>query len=360
LKTLSDAINEGDNDFNTQVLKSVQYVYTLKGAAFSKFQQIVKRETKLTKLDLIELSKVHFSSAISARLSDAIVGFLAEKEGIQFEAISRVQKNLIHPNDIAHKELIYGPSEKSQLPLVAQALEVDAFISLQQRLEARALPKGISVLLHGSPGTGKTETVYQLAKKTQRCVYKVDISETKSMWFGESQKLIKRVFDTYEQLVKSEKNTPILLFNEADGLISKRKDVGNSAVADTENAIQNILLEELERFNGIFFATTNFVQNMDDAFERRFLFKVKFEKPDSESLTQIWQHKLPILLPKQAAQLARTFAFSGGEIDNIVRKVLMHELLQDETVSFEQVLEFSRQEKWSKQTVGKMGFGSHL
>lgn len=356
LKTLCDVIDEGDNDYNTSIFRSIREFYPIKGIAFFQYQKIIKKESKLTKLGLIEVSKEHFSNEIKARLSDEIILFLAEHENMNFGYASSEKKEFLSFSKIATKELWYGESIKAQIQMIEKALDPRAFRSLQERLEAKALPKGVSVLLHGAPGTGKTETVYQLAQRTQRNIYKVDISETKSMWFGESQKLIKKVFDTYEHLRKTEQNTPILLFNEADGLISKRKDNNRSAVADTENAIQNILLDELERFNGIFFATTNFVQNMDEAFERRFLFKVKFEKPSVEGLRFIWQHKLPELSEAEVKQLAQLFAFSGGEIDNIVRKIHMHELLQGVAITFDDILQYAQQEKWHKQSTVKMGF----
>ena len=95
-----------------------------------------------------------------------------------------------------------------------------------------------------------------------------------------------------------------MLFNEADAIIGKRKSAGSTSTSDTENAIQNILLEELENFDGILFATSNLVDNLDAAFERRFLFKIKFDTPSPENATKIWQFKLPILNKKEAIQLA--------------------------------------------------------
>ena len=223
-------------------------------------------------------------------------------------------------------------------------------------MEERNLPKGMAVLLHGLPGTGKTETVYQLAKKTHRNIYKVDISETKSMWFGESQKLIKKVFNDYHQMMKTESNCPILLFNEADGIISKRKELGNSNTAETENAIQNIILEEMENFEGILFATTNLVKNMDAAFERRFLFKVQFDQPSLENAAKIWKNKLSFLTDDEARRLAERFPFSGGEIENITRKCFMHELLNNTSCTFYEVMHFCGQEKWSNTDKRKIGF----
>ena len=113
---------------------------------------------------------------------------------------------------------------------------------------------------------------------------------------------------------------PILLFNECDAFFSKRKDVNSSNTAQVENSIQNIILEEMENLNGILIATTNLVDNLDPAFERRFLFKIHFENPSVEAKKAIWRYKLPWLTPDKASQLAESYNLSGGEIDNIVRK----------------------------------------
>ena len=156
----------------------------------------------------------------------------------------------------------------------------------------------------------------------------VDISATKTCWFGESEKLIKEVFENYRRLCGQSKMKPILLFNEADAVFSKRKDANSSNVAQTENAIQNIILEEMERLDGILIATTNMADNLDKAFERRFLFKIRFDKPNLEAKSGIWLDKLPALRETEARQLASRFDLSGGEIDNVVRKATMEEILQ--------------------------------
>ena len=82
----------------------------------------------------------------------------------------------------------------------------------------------------------------------------VDISETKSMWYGESEKRIKKIFDTYRGYLKTCDIAPILLFNEADAVIGKRKEAGQGSIDQTENAIQNILLQEMENLEGIMIA----------------------------------------------------------------------------------------------------------
>jgi AAA+ superfamily predicted ATPase len=116
----------------------------------------------------------------------------------------------------------------------------------------------------------------------------------------------------YRTLLKKDTLYPILVFNEADAVFDKRKDIGQSGVGQTENAIQNIILQELEDFEGILIATTNMTQNFDKAFERRFLYKILFNKPDEATRAKIWEDKIPGLLPQQAAILAKKYNISGG------------------------------------------------
>jgi SpoVK/Ycf46/Vps4 family AAA+-type ATPase len=99
--------------------------------------------------------------------------------------------------------------------------------------------------------------------------------------FGESEKKIKEIFDQYRDYAENSEIAPILLFNEADAVIGKRMEfTGDSrAVDQTENAIQNIILQEIENLKGILIATTNLTENMDNAFERRFLYKIEFSNP---------------------------------------------------------------------------------
>lgn len=112
---------------------------------------------------------------------------------------------------------------------------------------------GITAIFFGQPGTGKTELALQLAKKTHRNLMMVDLSETQIMWYGESEKRVKGIFDNYRELLKSHTPEPILFINEADGLLSQRLEIARSSysVSHTQNRIQNILLQELEKFKGI-------------------------------------------------------------------------------------------------------------
>ena len=197
---------------------------------------------------------------------------------------------------------------------------------------------------NGGPGTGKTETVYQIARSCGRDLFIVDVSQVKSCWVGESEKNIKDVFDKYRQAVKAGGEVPILLFNEADAIFGIRAEGAERAVEKMENSIQNIILQEMEDLDGILIATTNLTTNLDKAFERRFLYKVRFDKPSIEARVSIWRSMIPELSEAEATQLAAEFEFSGGQIENVARKREVSSIIGLSEPSFEQVHEFCTEE----------------
>lgn len=112
------------------------------------------------------------------------------------------------------------------------------------------------------------------------------------------------------------------------------------AVDKIENRIQNLLLQALEDFEGVFIATTNLTNNMDSAFERRFLYKINFQVPDPETRAKIWQSMIPDLGRGEAMILASQYEFSGGQIDNVAKKRDIDEALFDEKPTLEQMLNY--------------------
>ena len=178
----------------------------------------------------------------------------------------------------------------------------------------------------------KPEEVYQLARMTRRDVMMVDLSQVRSKWFGESEKKVKQIFDDYAAARKACDTEPILFINEADGLLSRRIDLGasNESTDRVTNTMQNVLLQALESFEGILIATTNLTGNLDRAYERRFTFRLNFPRPDKHTRAAIWKEKLPQLSDDEAAQLGERFEISGGEIDNQVRQVLLRKVLRRE------------------------------
>jgi AAA+ superfamily predicted ATPase len=325
------------------ISRALQGIYSSQTQRLNYMQKLVLGENILLKDQLIEMEEADFFNDIEVKLSESSHALLSES-GIKLLQNKKKKDNIIQPLDIAKKELIFDPSEMKQLFVLKDLLHEDKFKETQTRLSEKGLPKGIIVLLHGAPGTGKTEIVKQLAIDTNREIMKVEISQSKSMWFGESEKIIKRIFTDYKAFAKESKQTPILLFNEADAILSKRNAAGSSNVAQTENAIQNILLEEFENFEGILIATTNLASNLDTAFERRFLYKVQFQKPSVNIRAKIWKLKLPLLEEVECQLLAEKFDFSGGQIDNIIRKNEIQEIVHGTVTNYENVLSFCKEE----------------
>lgn len=240
---------------------------------------------------------------------------------------SRPKGGMLSFESIKTKQLFYNDKERKQVEELASLLDEKNFQGIRDRLKETNFRSGFACLFYGAPGTGKTETVLQIARKTGRDLIQVNISEIKSMWVGESEKNIKSIFDDYRKMVKQSAKTPILLFNEADAIIGKRMVGAEKAVDKLENNIQNIILQEIEQLDGILIATTNLAENMDKAFERRFLYKVKFEKPDLQCRLQIWQTMIPFLNDADASFLAARYDFCGGEIENIARHYTIQSIL---------------------------------
>ena len=243
---------------------------------------------------------------------------------------AKEDKNLLKYSSLAPKRMFYNASEQKQVDTLTSLLMQENFSRIQTRLKENGMRTGFACLFHGGPGTGKTETVYQIARLTERNILQVNVSEIKSMWVGESEKNIKALFDRYRSLVEKEGKAPILFFNEADAIIGKRQEGAERAVEKMENSIQNIILQEMENLTGIMIATTNLTQNMDKAFERRFLYKIQFDKPSVEARQSIWESMLPDISKEEARMLATQYGFSGGQIENISRKRSVEKILYGE------------------------------
>lgn len=297
---------------------------------------------------LAELGEQSFFGSVMVNLTDEGLELFLGEDADKFKKKDKTN-DLLSVDKIKAKNLYYSDALDKEISFIRSSIQPDTFTLLQQRLEEQALPKGVAAIFYGSPGTGKTETVYQLAKASGRDVMQVDISQMKTCWYGESQKLVKGVFAKYERLCRKAKILPILLFNEADAIFGKRHENAGSSVDQTENAIQNIILEQMEKQKGIIIATTNLEGSLDPAFERRFLFKVKFERPGMEAKKRIWMDKLNGLDENTAEYLAENYNLSGGEIDNVVRKVTMNRVLTGEDYSLDYLKELCSQEKFTKQ-----------
>lgn len=267
------------------------------------------------------------------------------------------RSNLTRHEDITPKTLYYNDNVTKQVNQLQSLLGKERMARVQQRLKEKGMRTGFTCLFYGGPGTGKTETAQQLARLTGRDIMLVDVPNVRSKWVGETEKNIKEIFDRYKRLAKNNDIAPILLFNEADAVLNKRAEGATGSVDKMENAMQNIILQEMEQLDGIMIATTNLTGSLDSAFERRFLYKIEFEKPTPNESRHIWKAMLPELTDDEALSLAKSYDFSGGQIENIARKQLIDNVLSEsDSMNIEAIHEACKSESLSKHTAKRIGF----
>ena len=265
--------------------------------------------------------------------------------------------DVLKPESLMPKELFFSDNIQHQVSELRTFFLPEQYKKIHERMGQSGFRQGFACLFYGSPGTGKTETVYQLARQTGRSLMVVDVPQIKSKWVGDSEKNIKALFERYRELVKKSEIAPILLFNEADGIIGIRKQGASSAVDKMENTVQNIIRQEMETLDGIMIATTNLTENLDIAFERRFLYKIRFEKPDVSVRCKIWQQMIPELNEVDATTLANNFDFSGGQIENVARKFSINTILHGQASELLPLLNsYCQEERLQGSCTRKIGF----
>ncbi|AQW86758.1 ATPase, AAA family [Campylobacter pinnipediorum subsp. caledonicus] len=218
------------------------------------------------------------------------------------------------------------------------------------------------IIFYGEAGTGKTMSAVSLAKSLKKQVLSFDCSKILSKYVGESEQNVRKIFDSYNEICKKTKTEPVLLLNEADQFLSTRIE-SSSGAEKMHNQMQNIFLEQIERFNGVLIATTNFLQTLDSAFSRRFDYKIEFKKPDFDSRLAIWRKVLP-----QNADFEDNFDIknlakynlSGAQIVLIMKNTALKVAVKDEPIflfdDFKSTIERELNSAFGEDK--KVGFGS--
>ena len=258
---------------------------------------------------------------------------------------------------LAQRPLYFSDKTEEQVQTLTNLLHEEQLAKVRQALKTHNMPLGFCCLFYGTPGTGKTELVQQLAIATQRDLFQVNIATLRDKYVGESEKQLKRIFDKYRSLVRTQEHAPILFFNEADAIFGNRMENTQRSVDKMENALQNIILQEMEVLDGIMICTTNLTSCLDKAFDRRFIYKVEFEKPTNQARKLIWQSMLSSLNDEQATELANRFDFSGGQIQNISRKQVINAIFSGkDELDYDQIKLDCQNESISRNSRGKVGF----
>lgn len=190
-----------------------------------------------------------------------------------------------------------------------------------------------TILFYGPPGTGKTHAALAIAGALKKQIVTVNCSKVLGKYVGESEKNTRKIFDEYRRVCDGVKNHPILLLNEADQFFQRRLEAQRSTDR-MYNQMQNILLEEMEKFGGMLIATTNLMDDFDPAFSRRFHYKVRFERPGKDEREMLWRLHLPQTLPLSEdvdlKSIAEAFDLSGGQIALVVKNAAVRAAIRDE------------------------------
>ena len=292
---------------------------------------IANKTSMLIKNDLLFKSEDGF-------VFDEFVGLTKKASRALFQKESNKEKKFVYstativlPESIVLEELFYNESEWEQINTIEKILSIEKHQQVVNQLEENGLAKGISILFNGYSGTGKTATAKRIAKITNRPLFCVDVEKVVNKWIGDSEKSTKKIFDEYYEYCKECEQTPILFFNE-DSIFSKRVEVSHSSDR-THNSMQNILLEQMEQFTGISIVTSNHAEKLDKAFERRFLYKVEFEKPSKETQQKLLRNAFNYVSKETIENALENYSFTGGQIYNIRKKYIMQSIINDTDIN---------------------------
>lgn len=301
------------------------------------------------------------------------------KENILFvdevkEGMPLMSGKLILPNEIVHL-LCYGEKQKPKFGPNFPANQVNTqmiwedlivnqkthehidqiklWLKHQDQLRndwgmSKQIAPGYRTLFYGSSGTGKTLTATLLGKEFDRPVYRIDLSQVVSKFIGETEKNLEKIF------VQAENKNWILLFDEADALFGKRTQTKSS---NDKYANQEVsyLLQRVENFNGLVILTTNFKNNIDDAFLRRFNSIIQFTKPTIEERLKLWEK----FLPKKASLkeqnileiVAQNYDLNGAQIVSAIAFACLQTIEENTTTIHSKnilkgiELEYNKEEK---------------
>jgi SpoVK/Ycf46/Vps4 family AAA+-type ATPase len=251
-------------------------------------------------------------SIVSNPLRDFIAGKISGRKTIETITTRRTFADVILP-----------PRTRAALDEALSQVRSHELIFTQWGLgERHTTGLGLAFNFAGPPGTGKTICAEAIATSLGKRLLSVRYAEMESMWIGETPKNVAAVFRMATE------QDAVLFFDEADSIASRRSVGAGGATQGYQretNTVVNVLLKELESFNGVVIFATNIAVNFDPAFERRIRTHVLFEMPGVEEREKIWKvqihpEKTPLAEDVNFAVLAERYAVSGGDIKNAVLK----------------------------------------
>src|SRR6187549_3856670 len=220
-------------------------------------------------------------------------------------------------------EVILPPATRRALDMALSQVTQHDLIFNRWGLAERH-PTGLALAFNfaGPPGTGKTICAEAIAHALGRRLLLVHYAELESLWMGETPKNVAAIFRAARE------EGAVLFFDEADAIASRRSTTVDHGFQRESNTVVSVLLQELERYNGVVIFATNLAANFDPAFERRIRTHVLFEMPGAVEREQIWRVQMhpsrtPLADDVDFGALAQTYQVAGGDIRNAVLKAAM-------------------------------------
>jgi SpoVK/Ycf46/Vps4 family AAA+-type ATPase len=260
------------------------------------------------------------------------------------------------------EDVVLNDKTRETLSALLKQVDKDVINRLRQ-WGIKDKKKGIEakIIFYGVAGTGKTLTALAMAKSLKKDVLSFDCSKILSMYVGESEKNVRSIFDKYYELREQTKSEPVLLLNEADQFLSGRSTGAGTGSDKMHNQMQNIFLEQIEKFDGILIATTNLLENLDKAFSRRFNYKIEFIKPNKKQRVQLWEKLLPSNLPLDKdfdIEKLASHELTGGQIELVIKNTAYKIAVSDDPLftvkDFEE--QITKEQKGQFDTENKVGF----
>ncbi|MFC4816463.1 ATP-binding protein [Flavobacterium sp. GCM10023249] len=231
---------------------------------------------------------------------------LKPKFGINFPA--KETSTLMEWDDLIVSEAVH-----EQINQIKLWIKHHKTLLNEWEMKKKILP-GFRTLFYGPSGTGKTLTATLLGKEFNRPVYRIDLSQVVSKYIGETEQNLEKIFNLAEH------KDWILLFDEADALFGKRTSTKSSNDRYANQEV-SYLLQRVEQFSGLVILTSNFKNNIDDAFLRRFNSIIKFSKPTIEERLKLWMKAIPKSVSVESLlieQLAAYYELTGAQIVSAV------------------------------------------
>lgn len=281
-------------------------------------KDIMNGRNSLMKNNLITFAIREFKSVDEMKISD----FAFEHLGLQLDELSGPVKleygQLIYPEEIESKEVFYNPSVESQIFSLEKIIDV-----YHNQSKEEPIFKSVKVLIDGPSGTGKSQTILNLAKKSSAIIYEVG-HELKNPYVGMTEAAYAGMFKEYyqccERFAKQGKNVWFVI-NELEGLVAKRIAAERAADFMVSTATSIFLKEsDSSKFKGVLLCTSNHINHVDASVMRRMTYKINMVEPNKDTQAKILANRFPFLQHEEVNQLCSAYSLTGAAIDNVSEK----------------------------------------